>query len=213
MAQEGSRYRYRCDICGAAVGFWNEYDHRVSAHPEVLAVQRSLGQRYLTRYFPLAMIGLAVAAVSVFLQQAWWRIGLLAGLYSMFAVLLIFGVREWKVERPVRLAVVTSCAVCDSKMAMRDLQAHLRSTHPEIWRLARRSGWLLSPGMYVILVYFMVLIGLMVAAPMPDSFWDMIPVLLFGPVFAWMLMVIVVGIVLDRTRLRPARRNWRMSHP
>lgn len=213
MAGEGSRYRYHCDICGEPVGLWNESSHKASAHPEVLAVQRSQGRRYILRYYPLAMIGLAVAGVSIILQQAWWRIGFLAGIYSMFAILLIFGAREWKVERSVRLDVVTSCAVCDSRMAIRDYQTHLRSIHPEIWRLARRSAWLLSPGIYVILVYVLVLVGVMVAAPMPDSFWSLVPALLFVPVFAWMVILAVVGIVLNQTRLKPARRNWQMSHP
>lgn len=191
----------------------NEYAHRASAHPEVLAVQKSQGRRYLLRYFPLAMIGLAVAGVSLLLHEGWWRIGFLAGIYSMFAILLIFGVREWKVERPVRLDVVTTCAVCDSPMAIRDVRTHMASTHPEMWRLMRRSAWLLNPGIYTILAYLLVLFGIMVALPMPDSFWNLVPALLFVPIFAWMAVLVIVGIVLDRTRLQPARRSWRMSHP
>lgn len=191
----------------------NEDSHWRSAHPEVLRVRRRFARVYLVVYFPLAMASLILGSLALILQVSWWRIGFFAGIMGTFAALMAAGIREWKLEKPVRLRVITACPVCDARMPTADMRNHVEGTHPDIWRLVKQSYWLLNPGIFAVLAYLLVLLTMLILFDLPDSVWDALPFLLFVPIFSWMVILGVVGFVLDRTRLQPARESWRMLHP
>ena len=206
-------WRFRCEICGQPVGFWDESDHRRTAHPELMAVYRQIGQRYLVRYFPLAMLALVFAVVSVIIHDWWWRLGLLLGLYSMFAILIVFCVFAWKKEKPVQLDIEVACPVCDRKVTKKELRPHLSEVHAEIYRLMKRTFWLLGPTLYGFLIYLLVLIGLIILDVFGKSFLAYALLLLFGPLFAWVTILAVVGVYMGRRYLRPARMAWQVLRP
>jgi hypothetical protein len=159
------------------------------------------------------MLFFVLAFLSVAAQQPWSRLGLLAGIYAMFAVLIVGGVRAWKQERSLHLNVKVSCAVCDEKIPKRDLDSHLLGMHPQIYRLMRATSWLLGPTIYGFLGYLFVLLGVMVMEVLGEGFWSVVLWLVIGPVFGWMIILVIVGVSIDRRYLRPARAEWRGMHP
>lgn len=154
----GKKPRYRCELCGDRVGFLDEFNHRMTVHPEVVAVQRALAREYLTRYFPIAMTALVLGSGPMILHDWWWRYGFLAGIYSMFAIMGVFGVRAWKREGPVRRRVTVSCGVCASRKVAADIRGHMFLHHPEVARAMARSAWLLTPTLLALLVYVLVML-------------------------------------------------------
>jgi len=182
----------------------SEREHKMTAHPEVMAVQRANRRLYLIRYFPVMSVAIVFAGVSVLLHQWWARFGLLAGIYAMFGILLLFGVRAWRREKPVRLGVDARCLVCSARMAGRDLEQHISTAHPDVASASKRSGWLMTPALLCLLVYMLGLMGLWVLDLLPGIGPPIFVLLIFGPAYGWAAIVAVVGVVLGRRYLKQA---------
>ena len=215
VADARQKYRFRCDICGEPIGMLNEASHKQAAHADIMNLRRSMSARYLRRYLPLALFGLVLGGFSVFIHQWWWRLGFLGGIYLMLVVLVVFVRRAWREEKPLHRAIRLRCPVCDVQMSSQDLRIHLPAEHPEIYRLMKRTAWLLVPALWVFLVYVFALIGVQILGWVPESsltsgVWYLF---LIGPLVVWMLVIAAVGIILNRTKLRPARESWRNSRP
>src|SRR3989449_2390774 len=131
----------------------------------------------------------------------------------MFAILTVFGVFAWKKEKPVQLDIEVACPVCDRKVTKKELRPHLSEVHAEIYRLMKRTFWLLGPTLYGFLIYLLVLIGLIILDVFGKSFLAYALLLLFGPLFAWVTILAVVGVYMERRYLRPARKAWQVLRP
>src|SRR5207245_2082608 len=83
----------------------------------------------------------------------------------------------------------------------------------EIYRLMKRTFWLLGPTLYGFLIYLLVLIGLIILDVFGKSFLAYALLLLFGPLFAWVTILAVVGVYMERRYLRPARKAWQVLRP
>src|SRR2546428_13946209 len=77
----------------------------------------------------------------------------------------------------------------------------------------QRTFWLLGPTLYGFLIYLLVLIGLMILDVFGKSFLAYALLLLFGPLFAWVTILAVVGVYMERRYLRPARKAWQVLRP
>lgn len=202
-----------CEICREPVPRLNNESHMRAAHPDIVAVQRIAGLRYLTLYLPLSLVAAIFAVISGTLQAWWWRIGLLAGIYAICGLHLLSLIQEWRAEKPLRLRVVIPCAVCGERMQSAALLDHIRAVHPAIGRVAARAPWIIWPGVFVPVGYVMLLGGLAILGFFDKAFWDLFPVLGFVPLLAYLVALVVASQVLYRRYLRPAQREWRAAHP
>jgi hypothetical protein len=197
------RLRYHCDICGERIGMWSEFDHKIRAHPEVMAIQRSDRMRYAVWYFPAITAAIGLMVGSALLHESWWRFGVLAGIYAMFAALFVFGVKSWRRERPFRLQVSTTCMVCGARMQVKDVESHTSMEHPDVFRAMKRTQWLMTPTLSAFLIYMLGLISLL-ALNMWRADYQSLIVLLFVPLFGWMAIVAMIGLVLGKRYLKHA---------
>jgi hypothetical protein len=198
------RLRYHCDICGERIGMWSEFDHKMKAHPEVMAIQGSNRMRYAVWYFPAITAAIGLMVGSALLHESWWwRLGVLGGIYAMFAILIVFGVKSWRRERPFRLQVSTACMVCGAQMQVKDVESHMSTEHPDVFRAVKRTAWLMTPTLLGFLVYLLALIGLLVFNVLP-AVRTLYLALVFVPLFTWMAIIAVVGFVLGKRYLKHA---------
>lgn len=113
-----------------------------------MAAIRSSRQSKAIWYIPTVVAALALVVVSALGREWWSRFGILGGIYTLMGAVVVFGIRSWRRERPLRLQVRTLCMAYGERMTAQDLESHMATMHPDVFRAMKRTAWLMTPTLF-----------------------------------------------------------------